>query len=160
MMIGQEKMRHFRWSTGISNDPYWGCSTNVQRADLCVVYLGSDTLWISAGPLELGIMKQQKQWAERWPVYKGMPGIWPWTLRNFPEMQVLTEVHIWPWRTNLSNVADASALVTTGYFWDVFVKNDNYEHQKARKSRTPEWGKNHRIFCFIPYTLEVPLKHQ
>lgn len=41
---------------------------------------------------------------------------------------------------------------------DVFVKNDDYEHQKARKPRTQprERRKKHRIFCFIPYTLEVP----
>ena len=79
-------------------------------------------------------------------------------------MQVLTEVHIWPWRTNLSNVADASALVqTTGYFGGRFCQERltmNIRKQENHEPSQGSEGKNTEYFVSFPTRWRSLMKHQ
>lgn len=141
-MIGpEENLRHFRWSTGVTDD-LTEVVLQMYGELICVLFTLVLTLY--------GFL--QVPWKQH-----NMPGICkgPWELPD-PDMQVLTEVHIWPWRTNLSNVADASALVqTTGYFGGRFCQERWLWTSESKKTTNPAKGEKEKAPNILFHSLHA-----
>ena len=120
-MIGpEENVRHFRWSTGVTDD-LTEVVLQMYSELICVLFTLVLTLY--------GFL--QVPWRQH-----NMPGICkgPWELPD-PDMQVLTEVHICP--TLQMQVLWCRQLVILG---DVFVKNVWLWTSESKKTTNPAKG--------------------